>query len=117
MSAAEKLEALLQKAIDGGWSPQTKQDGREIRIDPRFINWETTLPDHAYWFIFNHDFARALFPGMITFPKGQVDTVDGERLIEYGGGMLAFEHHLQQAIVLPTASEQIDYFYKAVFGE
>lgn len=111
MTQAEKMEALVQRAIERGfkhWSFSNALPGKELDV-------AADGGVSEYDILFNHDFARALF---------------GEDKIEVYGGLWtkgipkpttielhqvdAYLHHLQQAVI---SKDPIDYMYKVVFNE
>lgn len=66
MSSQQILEKAVQKAIDGGWAPHNKPrrwDAREIMHWYKFGEFSSRQADDDNWkkFIFNHDFAKALW--------------------------------------------------------
>lgn len=123
MTDAQKLEALIQKAIDGGLHEHTFHSlpisafrvDIEVGIMGKLISDDGEEIDVAT-VIFNHDFAKALF-GEAMFTQ-YVDNIQGfpgkdardEGTIE----MYIYEYHLQQAVI---SDNPIDYMYQAVFGD
>lgn len=129
MTQADKLQALLQKAIEGGWpwelNPKQKPKDIWIMLLPRplkrgsrgyILRHEIDAP----LVIFNHDFAKALWgekfleemeePWVI---RAQQDLWSGgPEYFEFGGTI--WQYHLQQAVI---ADDPIGYMYRAVFGE
>lgn len=128
MTTQQKLEALVQKAVDGGFS-FNKILGLSEDVD---IEWwvEDEDPSNPFivcrdrslgelsWLvemskeslIFNHDFAKALWgkERISTFPWAE----DGN--FKYETKLEAWMHHLQQMVI---ADNPIDYAYNSVFGE
>lgn len=125
MTQAEKFEALVQRAINNGWTWQTFQG----RYFPDYLGERTanhiaiTMNDmRLNCLLFNHVFARALF--------GEQDAHDSDKpwnskyLIHgacdgdcYGGAHFSgpvFEYHLMHAVI---SKDPIDYMYKVVFGD
>lgn len=124
MTQSEKLQKLVDQSISNGYEKFIHVNLKDQKMADRFeatqfqVTWFVRggypkFVQDTYSLIFNHDFAKALFPGMITFPKAQFDTLDGERFIEYAGGMDAWQHHLQQAVI---SEDPISYMYEQVFG-
>ena len=120
MTETDKLSALVERAIENGWVPdrydETERRSSELNYEFVAIWYDfRSYPENYKLFIFDHDFARALF---------------GDKKIEvYGGawtkGMSkpttielhqvpAYLHHLQQAVI---STDPIEYMYKEVFGE
>lgn len=110
MTQAQKLEALMQKAKQNGWS---QWDAWEVEEDAKGYLKCVQLPYNAaveYVFdleriIFNKDFARALFGGTIQY----CGCPDCE-----GGDTPAWQYHLQQAVI---SDNPIDHYYEQVFGK
>lgn len=106
MTQAEKLEALVQKARELGWS---KHDIWMVRENTKGYLKLIQLPYCAAveyeWDVehklFNKDFARALFGIAPTDIKG------------FELQMPEFKRQLQQAVI---SDDPIDYMYRAVFG-
>lgn len=119
MTRADKIRALVQKAIDGGWDAHGWPNWAIWGEDTIIFYDKTQEEDDTKWVrrgnelelntvIFNHDFARALFG-------------DGETKDHYGGevefydfGGKDFRYHLMIAAI---SDNSIDYMHKAVFGE
>lgn len=129
MTDAQKLEALIQKAIDGGWdmygifckpfkiSKNSKwhiDNKHAVVVFPGAIEGCHNFHINLDQFMWRHDFARALFPGN---SKTVIYTLDGHTKKTVATPVLNFHYRLQQAVILPALSEQIDYMYKAVFGD
>jgi hypothetical protein len=101
MNKSEVLEKAIQKAIDAGWSP-TMDVSRKWRVDD-ILNWYNLGPwavrledDINYLkFIFNHDFAKALWSEELwwTAHPGK----SGESRREYE--LPAWQMHLQQMVI------------------
>lgn len=108
MSDAQKLQALMTRAIEGGWddvllnlevwSPHLRKLVTESyeQFDERPIDA----------FLFNHDFAKALFGD--TWTSENCQEVSYEEM-DYK----PWQHHIQRAVI---ADDPIDYMYGAVFG-
>lgn len=94
MTQADKLEALVRKARqqpDWKWYPQ-----------------EESVND----ILFNHDFARALFPSDKKWVV--TSTTHTERTMYAHSKLMSdADHHSQQAII---SDDPIDYFYQAIFS-
>jgi hypothetical protein len=129
MTQAEKLEALVRKAIEGGWD---MFQHRKHSIPPWYIVAggqmptpkvvETWVPKDSllicgwedYYFvwehvIFNHQFARALFGEKSVAHSGIMKSGKFTNPQPYS----AYKLHLQQAVI---SDDPIDYMYKIVFG-
>lgn len=65
MNDKEVLEACITKAIKGGWIPDRYDEcERSQRLDYEFVyDWYNfrSYPENYRLFIFNHDFAKALW--------------------------------------------------------
>lgn len=119
MTQAEKLEALVRRAIEGGFSFGKQYYGQYIgTAEPAVLLFK--VPDDTLrmpWavpLLADHDFARALFG---EEPKRRYDLYEGNGYSADEAGqvdLLNFQYHLQQAVI---SSDPIDYMYKAVFGE
>src|SRR5882757_9495691 len=121
MTQAEKLEALVRRAVELGFKPDS-------------FSWipedEQALID--YWFtadnykavIFNHDFARALFGEKFVCARDgqEVDQEEAKDTSwrvscdyengDYTFAVEAFKYHLKKAVI---SKDPIDYMYEAVF--
>lgn len=135
--AEEKLEALIQKAIDGGWNDYGSLESLELIKTTantatlkgwiEFVDDEgntdelTSEIDFNYKeLIFSHDFAKALFG------ETELDLYYNRQLVEaqfklFSGTVFgeistlpAFQVHIMLAVV---SDDPIDYMYNAVFGE
>lgn len=107
MTNKQKLEALIQKAIDNGFP---NKDGFTIDNFGRVYAWFPSLEDKTNWYrpesiVFNHEFAKALFG------EGLVDKEDIDHVT---AGMSNFEYHLQQAVI---NEDPISYMYETVFND
>lgn len=126
MTKAEKLEALIGKAIERGWT------GSNLVDTEAFYLLQGVGP---YDVIFDHDFAKALFggerytyhhDGYKRYEKGDLvaskldPRIPAYSAIEdkdfWSGGVTyePYEYYLQQAVI---SDDPIDYMYKAVFSE
>lgn len=116
MSDALKLEALVRRATENGW------EGRRFFVGSSPENQAAN--HYEIWthyskndFLFNHDFARALF-GDEPSPYGKVwQRIEPGKGVEYAvqnGYVPAWQYHLQQAVI---SEDPIGYMYKAVFDE
>lgn len=144
MTTAKKLEALIQKAIDGGWdcfgTDLTKWDWHvgEGRIYPLYMYHTpnesvgmityTSLNYDVYRIIFNHDFARALFGEGYEPADEEFEDKDDYRMGATGyrqyttihdqkvwdSRQSGWQYHLQQAVI---AVDPVDYMYGVVFEE
>ena len=106
MTQSEKLQKLIQKAIDGGFkgkgllSPPSSQ----FIVDPREIPL----------LIFNHDFARALFGEEPEYGIRRYSSSAGEITRQDAGMFIPWKLHLQQAVI---SDDPIGYMYDAAFSE
>jgi hypothetical protein len=148
MTYAEKLQALVRKAIERDWDA-FGSESQQIDVETvQQVNGELQ-PDlmvdkpgiYVYVYrhhgtysvsevLFNHDFARALFGEIFVCGRdgsGDIDQAEAKDTPwrvscnyengDYSFAVEAFKYRLQQAVVLPTISEQIDYIYRAVFDD
>jgi len=106
MTQAEKLEALVRKAVDGGWQQgigvkYSRTNGGTDRVTGLVdgLEYEPTR-------IFNHDFARALF--------GENRVADRKDSLGNPVLIRGMQWHLQHAVI---SDNPIDYMYEAVFGD
>lgn len=135
MTQSYKLLALIQKSIDGGWEngqellpfevlesiwPQDTPLPSEFpegfgRIKHLVLEMEDGDNVNVEAVLFDNDFARSLFKDFGTPDPNTLQTLFGsDDYLIYTGE--AWQYHLQQAVILPTTSEQIDYMYEVVFG-
>lgn len=148
MTQAEKLEALIQKAVDGGWKPGWSTDILNFKLQSSLVTEEITLSwnyrpewakdDNNYCYtvslasiIFDHDFARALFPEDITYVHSGYERYAKGRDVQswlgpakeaikdddFMTGAISYttsQYHLQQAVI---SKDPIGYMYKEVFGD
>jgi hypothetical protein len=103
-SQEEKLRALIEKAIDGGWNLWGHKSWQFVElygviVGIRFPDDETALNVRTTELIFDHDFARALF--------GEDNNPD--EWPEFW-----WQRQLQMAVI---DKDPIDYLYEEVFGE
>lgn len=136
MTQSEKLEALVRKAIDGGWLQNVPlplamkhviintgdelgsiHEGIMIRLYDEVCNLENV--------IFDHDFARALFGEKVVQNPTPIDKLPNlyrneDTYVDEKGDIVlkpilnATQYHLQQAVV---STDPIGYFYKELFSE
>lgn len=99
MTNQQILEKAIQKAIDGGWTPlkgvNTNLLEFEISENKTRIIWRynhvTSLEKWSvYGTIFNHDFAKALWPGNMP---------TGVNLPNWAEPTPAWESHLQNMVI------------------
>lgn len=118
MTEAEKLEALIRKAVDGGFyefaggmfgKPEfvVLPEDRFGHIKVHVKDWPSEYYS-AEAIIFNKDFTRALFG---EEPEYEMDLYRPEG---YQINLKNFEWHLQQAVI---SDDPIDYMYHAVFDQ
>lgn len=140
MTSAEKLEALIQRAIEGGWNVFGLTNGMNIKHKG---SWEVEYDEPSlkiyYWnigktslydshgikadefsIIFNHDFAKALC-GERDYTKmeypDEYKEVPGSRQYMTAHDQAiwdkqGWQYHLQQAVI---SDNPIEYFYREVF--
>jgi len=101
MTQAEKLEALVQRAIDGGWE---NGDAATVKTYSKLIR--IANPVVIRGIIFNHDFARALFA---DWPQVMKDAVPSG--VSSVTDKPAWQYHLQQVVI---SKDPIEYMYKTV---
>lgn len=113
MTETDKLEALIQKAIENNfpWVNYIRSQGYYSDTTPHSLlnPWgkPSLANDIVFPLIFNHDFVEALFG----------EESDGTEFVK---GMYLeqpryrWKHHLQQAVI---ASNPVDYMYGVVFGD
>lgn len=115
MTQAEKLEALVRKAVENGW--QGLSDWEFDLDSPELIAKEAFdkyVPYNHLDIIFSHDFARALF-GDKRIPYS-FDEPEHTSFQEMGMTTFhrpAFEVRLMAAVI---SKDPIDYYYQTVFG-
>lgn len=102
MTNKQILETAIQKAIDGGWSKADKFRVVEPRgYDGLIVEWrwndDSVRYDPPTSFIYNHDFAKALWSPTIFMTKpGARDSMWSEEEM-----IPAWQHHLQQMVIAP----------------
>jgi hypothetical protein len=135
VTQSEKLEALITRAIANDF--QVEGDLKHIRpsLDDELLVTFTyrnrDFTNSAYFFLFNHDFAKALF-GEEKYLFGDIITEDTNpfdrgiwftqakikelKPISYNWDieLESWQYHLQQAVI---ADNPIDYMYDEVFGK
>lgn len=123
MNNQQKLEAIIAKAIEGGWLPYFAAFDSNLRKDNIIIrypegvssvNFDYQMKGHIigvggydmepYSIIFNHDLAKALWGDKFINPVMRDDK--GSQVIAFQ--QTAWRHHLRQAV---TADDPIDYIY------
>lgn len=119
MTQAEKLEALVRRAVD------RDLDLRQLYFDLTEGGLISSVEDFMIWLregannsdrlniIFNHDFARALFGDDMAMFAAEDIKKDELGKVNMPGLTWA-EYHLQQAVI---SEDPIDYFYKVVFDK
>ncbi|SRR5216117_2653137 len=110
MTSQEKIERLMEKAMQNGW------DGSLKGI---VIGKGESARTATYNLIFNHNFARALFgeeerKDPVFVPKeqrrGSKFTGDAFEIVT----KKSWSRHLQEAVV---SADPVSCMYKAVFGD
>lgn len=141
MTRAEKLEALVQKAIDGDYKPDGIDDVTNFKATIRngqawvrwFNNEGAEVIQDVEHVIFNHDFALILFGeeterlwlcpscgyNIEWYKHNETQThcpSDGRKLKDVTRVVEYGDHpwmeHLQQAVI---SEQPIDYMYEVVF--
>lgn len=125
MTQSQKLEALVQKAIDNDFMPDFEYPFSHFYVTTEPFSGETHRATPAILFIFkmsdsrtityvenplllfNHGFARALFPA--KFPTYQ----QAHEHYDYPESIFEWQYRLQQAVV---SDDPISYMYEAVFN-
>lgn len=97
MTNQQILEKAIQKAIDGGWNKASNIEKVEYKDSMGvvvFSYYDSNVVGayDPYRIIFNHDFAKALWPGNILLDEGGVKIVTKEPL---------WRHHLMMMVVDP----------------
>lgn len=121
MTQAEKLEALVRKAIDGGWRYLFQGSRTDIHYYDGHISVITDSFAITYYdaatIIFNHDFARALFgdkEGQYWYPECETVAPNNESKQTELCWQESWRYHLQMMVL---SEDPIGYMYKEVFGE
>lgn len=99
MTNKQILQKAIQKAIDGGWTgchiTHSTLEKWVVTDTPKLCIYWTTGGNayfHPYEFIFNHDFAKALW-GDEGF------TTTGLKCGKYDGVQRFWQYHLQQMVI------------------
>lgn len=134
LTDGEMLEALVKKAIEAGWddNPPLLQTLGYLPRECNVVEDSIEADDERAvdCFLFNHDFARALFGEDLWHYGYKIDmTIDPPKTsgshwfaqsTATGGGMVshihlrAFQYHLQQAVI---SDNPVRYLYNAVYGK
>ena len=92
-SSKEILEKAIQKAIDGGWKPSGFEENERVEpfvrtMDYEIVGFGHVVNERVYvvgqdnqhykQFIFNHDFAKALWGEEHSFKREKVNKFDLE---------------------------------------
>lgn len=99
MTPQQKLQYIITKAIEGGWSADdgyTPDNLAEYMLSDSLNNAGYPLET----IIFNHDFAKSIW--------GEEYMSGGDY---YDPTLPAFEYHLQQAVINPRP---INYIYESI---
>ena len=120
MSSQEMLEKAIQKAIDGGWKAYYGGKGigwADVEAVISYYklandDWYEQQEDGYEHFIFNHDFAKALWGEMLISSCCRVPIYrhdhpgsmwrcpkDDEILVDGLYSEIAFKYHLQQMVI------------------
>lgn len=119
MTEAEKLEALVQKAIDRGWSHPLFKDGVSISANESDISigYEDATSEYVMdvWnikeILFNHDFSEFLWGSKSYCHMARLS---GDNVVGKVRVIPLWQYHLQQAVI---SADPIDYMYRAVFDQ
>lgn len=108
MTQAQKLEALIERAIEGGWSKygvnaaNIAQEAMHDCYEPEYSIFDV---------LFDKDFAHALFRG------GPVGATVLERVgSDYEETTWGYEYEAQLQVAV-ISDNPIDYYYEQVFGK
>lgn len=116
LSQDEKLEALVRRAIENGWVPDRydRTERQSSELDYEFVAiWYDfrSYSENYKLFIFNHDFARALFEEGKVTTENEFGIGKGKN-IKLLKNILAWQYHLQMAVI---SNDPVNYLYHAVF--
>lgn len=111
MTDAQKLEALIQRAIEGKYYNPAFMDVDDKLLPKTFAY--TIEQEGYYGLIFNHKFAKALF-GEIDNQNANLSCYSAHRAYDEPEIICYWQFHLQQAVI---SDNPIDYMYQAVFGD
>lgn len=109
MTEAEKLEALIKKAVENGFVGVEQSINTPKSYAEHLLDW----PFGEYDLIFRKDFARALF-GEQGFGGEFTGKYPNPHLDKRGGAQRGWQYHLQQAVI---SVDPIGYMYGVVFGD
>jgi len=102
MTNKQILETAIQKAIDGGWGGFNMNAPWSVDFTGHFLHHEIAgeeFMSHIYRYIFDHSFAKALWPGEDSVYASEIyrSPVDGDAgFDEY---LTLSEYHLQQMVI------------------
>lgn len=130
MTTKDKLQKLIEKAVEGGWKPIDAEilGVRVVEATPRiYVTIECKIKTITSYFddeteagrmyigeiIFNHDFAKALFGEESKWVVTSVAHFD-RSMTAHNKIVSNAEHHLQQAVI---SEDPISYLYGVVFDE
>lgn len=114
LTQADKLDALMQKAVESGYEPEDWVQG------PQHLAQSLMHMDRVNSVIFNHKFAKALFGEEdleLNYDKALVNAqfkLFSGTIFSSIGTLPAFQAHTMLAVV---SNDPIGYMYGAVFGE
>lgn len=102
---AEKLEALIRRANNNGYTSYPSSWAE-------YEAWDIDKPYTT--FIFNHDFARALFGEKPEYGIKRYGPTPNTITRQDAGEFVPWQFHLQQAVI---SDNPVDYMYKVVFDK
>lgn len=120
MTQSEKLEALIKKAIDDGWAGTLAENVSSVAdedIELLTEAWRNIYHLEPTSFIFNHDFAKALWgelPMLQFWQEENLYTRGHTTYAKPSFDVRAWQYHLQQMVI---SEDPIDYmYYHVVFN-
>ena len=126
MTQQQKLEKLIERAIDAGWNPLShfkpgvaiQTSSYPLSMPPEYdvLLGNNGQPPYdvieSSKVIFNHDFAKALWGEYETLEDHCTLMDSPVEFYDFGGPQWAY--HLMQAVI---SKDPIAYMYSTVFGE
>lgn len=105
MTQQQKLEKLIQKAIDGGYDKILGESALGL-LPEVFASDEHTRSHFIRGLVLDPEFAKALWRGRVFSKYPGME-------IGYEREQQAWQYHLQQMVI---ADDPINYMYEQVFG-
>ena len=93
MSHAEILTKAIEKALKAGWKTKWGE-----KLDDSHVQWRNRIIDEPELFIFNHNFAKALW-GEEPYAKHYYMFEDGTHWRERDDRLPNWSWHLQQIVI------------------